>query len=73
MNDYEKPPLGARPSWFKIPHRNKELAEAIYRYSDCGEKCFTQEKLKMIKEWATEIVGNCDTGLKILEISEEKQ
>lgn len=62
--NYVKPPIGASPSWFIIPNRNKDLADAISRYSD-GNNYFDKEHLELIKKWALEIVGNCETGIKI--------
>lgn len=62
--NFNKPPIGANPSWFIIPHRNKDLADAISRYSESGDY-FDKEHLEMIKKWALEIVVNCDTGIKI--------
>lgn len=29
-----KPPIGVSPAWYVIPNRNKELADAILRYSE---------------------------------------
>lgn len=63
QSNYIKPPIGASPSWFIIPNRNKDLADAISRYSD--GTYFDKEHLDMIRNWAVEIVGNCETGMKI--------
>lgn len=34
MSDYEKPPLGARPTYISASDRIKELATAIVNHSD---------------------------------------
>lgn len=64
----DKPVIGATPDFIVIPRRNVELAEAILRYSEksLNSKTNTVE-INSIKRWAVEIVGNCNTQLKILE------
>lgn len=65
----DKPLIGATPDFIVIPRRNVELAEAILRYSEKAAKSKTTSlEINCIKRWATEIVGNCDTQLKIMEI-----
>jgi hypothetical protein len=67
----EKPPIGARPSWFVIPNRNKELAEAILRYIDFdiehNSTRNAKEDLELIIKWSTELKMNCETLLAIKE------
>lgn len=67
----DKPLIGTTPDFIVIPRRNVELAEAILRYSEksLSEKP-TVVEINSIKRWATEIVGNCNTQLKILKASE---
>lgn len=65
----DKPLIGATPDFIVIPRRNVELAEAILRYSEKSvQNKATVLEINCIKRWATEIVGNCDTQLKIMRI-----
>lgn len=66
----DKPIIGATPDFIVIPRRNVELAEAILRYSEnaLNSKSSITE-INAIKRWATEIAGNCNTQLRILEES----
>lgn len=67
----DKPLIGATPDFIVIPRRNVELAEAILRYSEKStQNKATVLEINCIKRWATEIVGNCDTQLKILKETE---
>lgn len=66
----EKPLIGATPDFIVIPRRNVELAEAILKYSEKSlQDKTTALEINCIKRWATEIVGNCDTQLKIIKIA----
>lgn len=64
-----KPPIGVSPSWYVIPNRNKELADAISRYSefDIHNVCTrnTKQDIEVIRKWAIEIKMNCETLLEI--------
>jgi hypothetical protein len=66
-----KPPIGVSPSWYVIPNRNKELADAISRFSTFDIENLatrnTKEDLKAIIKWATEIKMNCEILLEINE------
>lgn len=65
----DKPLIGATPDFIVIPRRNVELAEAILRYSEKSmQNKLTALEINCVKRWATEIVGNCDTQLKIMRI-----
>lgn len=55
MSDYEKPPLGAKPTYVSASDRIKELATAIINYSDkvcidCG----------LVHLWACEILAQIE-------------
>lgn len=64
----ESTPLGAKPDFIAIPERNTQLAEAIIRYCQYIEYGDNEVKhYQLIKRWAVEITGNCDTQIKILE------
>ena len=62
-------PIGLASHWTAVNERNTELSKAITRYSnDClKEGSHKAVYIKSIKKWALEIVGNCDTELKLLE------
>lgn len=61
-----KPTLGTKPYWIAIKERNIELAKAIIRHCEGGYISGKDEmNVKNIKEWAVEIVGNCNTELNI--------
>lgn len=49
----QRPPLGAAPFYIQAGIRIGELGEAIHNY------CATEE-LDKIKEWASEIILQCD-------------
>ena len=49
----QRPPLGAAPFYIQAGIRIGELGEAIQKYS-------TTEELDKIKEWASEIILQCD-------------
>ena len=66
----DKPPIGVRPSWFALPHRIKELADAISRYTEHKRMCTSKEATQLIREWATEIIGMCDTIDKVIDVKE---
>lgn len=58
----ERPPLGAAPYYVRIPQRNKELAEAILRQSECSTGEMSAE---LILIWAKEIERNCRTIISL--------
>lgn len=65
----DRPLIGATPDFIVIPRRNVELAEVILRYSEKSVQTKPSiSEISCIKRWATEIVGNCDTQLKIMKI-----
>lgn len=49
----QRPPLGAAPFYIQASIRIGELSEAIHNYS-------TTSEVDKIKEWAEEIVLQCD-------------
>jgi hypothetical protein len=67
----DKLPIGVSPSWYVIPKRNKELAEAILRYINFdiehNSTRNTKEDLELIIKWSTELKMNCETLLAIKE------
>ena len=65
-NKYIMNPIGVRPQWMVLIKRNKNLADAISRYSDF-ENSHKKDILETVKKWALEIVGNCETEIMILE------
>lgn len=65
---YNQPPLGVSPSWFVIPHRIKELADAISRYTEHERICKDKEVSSVIRQWAVEIENHCDTLDKIQDV-----
>ncbi len=69
-NEYKKPPIGVSPSRFVIPRRIKELSDAISRYSAHYRICHDKSVTNLIREWATEIICQCDTIDKIQDIRE---
>ena len=64
-----RPPIGLQSHWTAVNERNAELSKAITRYSnDClKEGSHKAVYIRNIKKWALEIVGNCDTELKLLQ------
>jgi hypothetical protein len=68
-NRYIISPIGVRPFWLHTIERNKDLADAILRYSDF-ENCHTKDSLEYVRRWALEIVRNCER-IEILEHKEE--
>lgn len=54
MNDYTKPPLGARPVYISSGERIKDLADAISRAS-----CEANNYIGHISTWAEEIILHC--------------
>ena len=54
--DSDKRPLGATPYFINASARIAKLSEAIYRYS--GEPM--RSSTPLIKEWAKEIIAQCD-------------
>ncbi len=56
MQLQEKPPLGCKPGWLVSQERILELSEAIGRYAIA----VGTSKTDMIREWATEILLQCD-------------
>jgi len=66
-----KPPIGVSPSWYVIPNRNKDLADAISRFSTFdiqnNSTRNTKEDLEIIKKWAIEIKMNCEILLETKE------
>lgn len=54
--DSDKRPLGVPPYYINVSARIAELSEAIYRYA--GEPM--RSSTPLIKEWAKEIVAQCD-------------
>lgn len=55
MSNYEKPPLGARPTYISASDRIKELANAIANHSDRADLCIAHIHL-----WASEILAQVD-------------
>lgn len=55
MSNYEKPPLGARPTYISASDRIKELANAIADNSDR-----TDLNVGHIHLWASEILAQVD-------------
>lgn len=66
-----KPPIGVSPAWYVIPNRNKELADAILRYSEFDIQNNAVRNIKRdleeIRKWAIEIKMNCETLLALEE------
>lgn len=56
-----KPPLGVSPAWYVLPRRIDELAEAISRYTKHDGIMSNKEVTDLIKIWANEIIGHCET------------
>ena len=69
-NKYIMNPIGVRPQWMVLIKRNKNLADAISRYSDF-ENSHTKDILETVKKWASEIVRNCDTEIMMIEDKEK--
>lgn len=67
---FKKPPIGVSPSWYVIPNRIKELANAISRYSEHNRICHDKDITNLIRELAEEIICHCDTVDKIQDIRE---
>lgn len=67
----DKHPIGANPSWFVLKSRIQDLSSAIGRYT--GHERFQKDKdvTRLIRIWATEIIGTCNTIDKIIDV--EKQ
>lgn len=55
MSDYEKPPLGARPTYISASDRIKELATAIVNHSERADLSDGHIYL-----WACEILAQID-------------
>lgn len=68
MRNYEKPHLGTTPSFIVIPRRIIDLAAAISRYADDQEIASNKEVTGVIRMWASEIIGHCDTLDKIQDV-----
>lgn len=66
-----KPPIGASPSWYVLPQRIKDLSEAITRYAEHERMGTDFEVTSLIKQWAVEIICQCDALDKIQKIKEE--
>lgn len=62
-----KPPIGVSPASYLLPNRIKDLANAISRYSEHERIYVDKEVNKIIREWATEIIGVCDTIDKLID------
>ncbi len=54
----EKPPLGLRPEFIVLEHRQKEIQEAVIRYLEAGKE--------IPKEWVAEYYRNNTRLLEIL-------
>lgn len=67
---FKEPPIGVSPSWYVIPNRIKELANAISRYSAHDRICRDKDVTNLIREWAEEITCHCNTVDKIQDIRE---
>lgn len=55
MSDYEKPPLGAKPTYISASNRIKELANAIANHSDRADL-----EVGHIHLWASEILAQIE-------------
>jgi len=62
-NKYTINPIGIEPKWIVIQRRNKDLADAISRYSNFVNSS-KKENLELVREWALEIVENCNILIK---------
>ena len=71
MSQYEKPPIGVRPSWYAIPARIKELADGISRYTGHERIGTDKEVTQVIRGWACEIMCHCNTLDKIQDLKKE--
>ena len=69
----DKPPIGASPSWYVLPHRIKELADAISRNTEHPRIGNDKEVTKCIKQWATEIICQCETLDKLQDLNGGKE
>lgn len=66
----KKPPIGVSPSWYVLPHRIKDLSEAITRYTEHERMGTDLEITSLIKQWAVEIICQCDALDEIQKIKE---
>ena len=55
MSDYEKPPIGARPTYISASDRIKELATAIVNHADRAD--LSEGHIWL---WASEILAQID-------------
>lgn len=60
----QRPPLGAAPYYIQTAFRIGELGEAIQKYS-------STDNLDKIKEWASEIILQCDLIKEMRRINKE--
>ena len=57
-----KPPIGTSPCWVALSSRIEDLADAISRYAEhCMLGCDKRRTTRLMREWAREIICNCDT------------
>lgn len=61
----QRPPLGAAPFYIQASVRIGELSEAIHNYS-------TTSEVDKIKEWASEIILQCDLIKEMRRINKEE-
>ena len=65
-----KPPIGASPEWYILPHRIKDLSDAISRYTEHERIGSDKEVTSVMRKWATEIICHCDTLDRLNDLKE---
>lgn len=68
-----KPPVGASPEWYILPHRIKDLSDAISRYSESDRIGNDKEVTVVMRKWATEIICHCDTLDRLQDLKEGRE
>lgn len=70
MRKQIKPPIGTIPFFIAIPTRIMDLADSILRYSRHEDIGRSKEVTAKIREWANEIICQCDTLDKLRDLKE---
>ncbi len=68
-----KPPIGASPEWYVLPHRIKYLADAISMYTAHERIGSDKEVTSVMRKWATEIICHCDTLDRLQDLKEDNK
>lgn len=72
MRKQTKPPIGATPFFVAIPMRIMDLADSILRYSGCEGIGRSKEITDKIREWANEIICQCNALDKLQDLKERR-